>query len=409
MVLITGQESDARTGVLDGEDISKRFRFEGTKAEREVQELTRDKGIEAGVEFRAFAEGEQSSFDVERLERAHRERGQEMQNDGISVKILRGQIYRQKLDKLQRVRRRQNQVTYPFLFIDGEPDIVEKPLARTVSPRPCYQSAVLECSMRDCGRFGSATFFERWPADPHVTPPNFVNDHVDQFRGNRFVHRGKERLESLMSISFWARDVVEGKEGVRGFCRCGNRLFLYGVRRLEYTLLRFAEEIGGLDNGRRLCAAQFLGDGRDISRAEGSHGGILAAAVRGRVRRGEQAPRSSADSKVAERTPSYYINSWGRVNVRKLYRKMTVEIIEYPAVRNWLTVVVCETNRGPFCSSPTAHTVTPNPGSNIHMHIHKRSLEIRFSVGTTSQTMYSHALLPCPNLAKYDGFIALYV
>ena len=49
-----------------------------------------------------------------------------------------------------------------------------------------------------------------------------------------------------------------------GFLPLGTSTFLYGVRRLEYTPLRFAEEIGGLDNSRGisgLCAAVSRGRG----------------------------------------------------------------------------------------------------------------------------------------------------
>ena len=201
MVLITAQESDNRIGVLDGEDIAKWLRFEETKAEREVQELTRGKDIEAGAELRASAEGEQSSFDLERLERTEGERAQEVQSDRTSVTILRGQIYRQRLDKLQRGRRGQDQVMYLFPFVDGEHDVLEKVLVRTRSPRPRHQSAVLERSIGDSSRSASAIPFEGWSADPFVTTSNVIDDHIDQFRGNRFVHRGKEPLESLMLVS----------------------------------------------------------------------------------------------------------------------------------------------------------------------------------------------------------------
>ena len=133
MVLVAAQERDVRLSVLNCEDITKRLRFEQTVAEREIQELTR-KSIEAGAERRTIDEGEQSLFDLEGLERTHRERAQETQSYGGSVMALRGHIDIQELDKLQRLLGRQNQVLWPFVCADSEHDNPEKVLVRTASP-----------------------------------------------------------------------------------------------------------------------------------------------------------------------------------------------------------------------------------------------------------------------------------
>jgi hypothetical protein len=194
MVLVTAQERDASLGVLNGEDVAKRLRFEETETEREVQECTRER-VEEGAECRTSVEREQSAFDLERLKRTHRERAQEMQSDRASTNALKGHIYLQRLDEAQKTRRRKNQITCPFRSADSEHDILEKSLARTASPRPCYQSAVFKGLIRGGGRSASEIFLERWPTDPFVTSPNVINDHVDQFLGYRFTHRGKEPLE----------------------------------------------------------------------------------------------------------------------------------------------------------------------------------------------------------------------
>jgi hypothetical protein len=178
MILVTAQECDVHLGVLNGENIAKRLRFEETETEREVQESTRE-CIEAGAECRATAEGEQSSFDLERLERAHRERTQEMQGDGASATVLRGHVYRQGLDELQRTCGRKSQVAYPFLSVDSEHDIPEKVHMRAASPRLSYQSAVLERLIRDGGHFASPISLERWSTDLSVTTPNVIDNHIN--------------------------------------------------------------------------------------------------------------------------------------------------------------------------------------------------------------------------------------
>lgn len=76
--------------------------------------------------------------------------------------------------------------------------------------------------------------------DPYATTPNVIDDHVDELPRNRLVHRGREPLETSMSVSRWVRDVVEGKEVGEGF-RCWLRLFYTAAVSLEYVLLRLFE------------------------------------------------------------------------------------------------------------------------------------------------------------------------
>lgn len=73
--------------------------------------------------------------------------------------------------------------------------------------------------------------------------------------------------------------------------------------------------------------------------------------------------------------------AWRRANVRKPDRKRTITIIESPAVRDWLTVVIRE-NWGPFDSTNGVRMSLACPEERFTC----TSPEIRFSVGTgTSQ------------------------
>ena len=158
----------------------------------------------------------------------------------------------------------------PFLSVDSECDVLEKILARAGSPRLCYQSAVLERLIRNGGSFASV-ILGRWPTDPFVATPNVIDDHVNKLRGDRFAHRRKEPLESSMWVSRWVEVVAEGEEVGEGF-RCGCRLFLHGIRGLEYEPLRF---VGSGQEGSEcadvtlvtssLHAAWCLGDVEEIS------------------------------------------------------------------------------------------------------------------------------------------------
>jgi hypothetical protein len=195
MILVTAQERDVRDGVLNGEDIAKWLRFEEAESKSDVQEFTSE-SVQGGVKSRTCAEREQPFINLKRLERTNREHAQEMRGDGTSVKVLRGHVYLQGLDKAQRSRRRKRQIVYPLLLVDSVRDSLEKVHLRAIGPRSCHQSAVLESFIDDDAPFRNVTFLgleglEGWSVDPSATYPNVIDDHVDQLLRNRVRHHGK--------------------------------------------------------------------------------------------------------------------------------------------------------------------------------------------------------------------------